>query len=432
MMRKTVGNIARIIDSGGDVALYGASPQAMQIIHALQKGYGIAPRCVVDSDIDIHGKKMQSLQILSLAQALQKWPNLQFFCAAPLVHAAIVGNLLEKGIPEARILNYEPVERYVGCPELEAYCVMTPHTLHFCCKTGELPFIPNTSQFCCETGEFPLIPLVEGQTLPDKGDYPSIVNEMSLLRKKIITNLRNGNSTICDGCQRLNEGYHFVKKRIRALNISVHERCNFKCQYCLQRKVDFGDSRLDYVEFASTLLESLPDLPLDIAPGEIVIHPKRQSIYKLAEDRSAKIYTNASLYDTGLAELLAGGFATLVVSLDAGTRKTFAAVKGVDFFERVRDNLRGYRAACDCPNMVLKYIFMPGQNDNPDDVHGFAEVCEELTPVSVDISYNMHASKTLEPETIQAMKTLYTRLDVSGIITHLRLIPYEYVQSIRG
>jgi pyruvate-formate lyase-activating enzyme len=408
MMRETVGNIARIIDSGGDVALYAASPQAMQIIHVLQKGYGVAPCCVVDSDSYIHGKKMQSLQILSLDQAAQKWPDLQFFCASTLAHAAIVGHLLEKGIPEGRIINYESVERYMGCSELETTCLRAEHNLRFCCETGEFPFIPNN------------------------GDYPSMINEMSLLREKIITNLRNGNSTICDGCQKLNEGYHFAKKRTRLLNIS-DGRCNFQCQYCSRGKIDlgtFGDNDIDCVEFANTLLETLPDLPIDIAPGEILIHPKRKSIYRLAEDRSAKIYTNASLYDTGLAELLAGGFATLVVSLDAGTRKTFAVVKGADSFERVRDNLRGYRAVCDYPNMVLKYIFMSGQNDNPDDVHGFAEICEELNPVSVDISYDLFASKMLEPETVQAMKTLYTLLDGSGIITHFRYIPFEYVQSI--
>jgi pyruvate-formate lyase-activating enzyme len=410
MMSETVGNIAKIIDGGGDVALYAASHQTAQIIHALQKRYSVAPRCVVDSDICVHGKKVQSLEILSLDQALQKWPNLWFFCASIISNAAIIGILLEKGIPEDRIINYEPVERYVSCPELETTCLQAEHHLRFCCETGEFPFIPNN------------------------GDCPSMINEISLLREKIITNLRNGNSTVCDGCPKLNEGYHFAKKRIRLFKIAGNGRCNFKCQYCLPGKigpVTFEGDRIDCVEFANILLETLPNLAIEIAPGEILIHPKRKSIYKLVEERSTKILTNASLYDTGLAELLAGGFATLLVSLDAGTRKTFAAVKGADSFEKVRDNLRGYRAVCDYPNMVLKYIFMPGQNDNLEDVHGFAEVCEELNPVSVVIAYNLFASETLECETVQAIKTLYTRLDNSGIITRFQYIPFEYVQSIR-
>ena len=73
----------------------------------------------------------------------------------------------------------------------------------------------------------------------------------------------------------------------------------------------------------------------------------------------------------------------LNISLDAGTKSTYAAVKGLDVFEEVIETLRRYKYAGSY--MLLKYIILP-ENCNKNDFDGFVKLAQELRPISVSVS----------------------------------------------
>ena len=73
------------------------------------------------------------------------------------------------------------------------------------------------------------------------------------------------------------------------------------------------------------------------------------------------------------------------MSLDSGTRKTFAQIKGVDCFDKVKNNIRKYSKN---GRVVLKYIILPNVNDNIDDIKGFLSFAKEIGTDSIEIVRN--------------------------------------------
>jgi molybdenum cofactor biosynthesis enzyme MoaA len=87
------------------------------------------------------------------------------------------------------------------------------------------------------------------------------------------------------------------------------------------------------------------------------------------------LLSNFSLYREKLATLMeTGRIKRLIVSIDAGTRETFKAVKGNDRFDIVCENLKKYPVHR--TNLQLKYVFIEGMNDNETDVDGFYEIAK--------------------------------------------------------
>jgi molybdenum cofactor biosynthesis enzyme MoaA len=136
-----------------------------------------------------------------------------------------------------------------------------------------------------------------------------------------------------------------------------------------------------------------PNFSCSYTAGEISIHPRRKEICETLQmcDNSS-IFTNAIVYDEHISALLSSGRARIVVSVDAGTRDTFMKVKSVDAFSLVCDTLRRYsRESNDA--IDLKFIFLPGVNDNEVDISGFVALASEIRCSSIMISmdiFNAH------------------------------------------
>ena len=164
-------------------------------------------------------------------------------------------------------------------------------------------------------------------------------------------------------------------RRVHDLRISVTDRCNFRCTYCMPKEVygrDFAflprDQVLSFEEinriasvFAAEGVEKLR-----ITGGEpLARHEVPTLIAMLAELRTPAdrpleltLTTNGSALPARAAELRAAGLDRVTVSLDSLDETTFRSMNGVDFpVARVLDGISAAREAGFGPikiNMVVR------------------------------------------------------------------------------
>jgi cyclic pyranopterin phosphate synthase len=142
---------------------------------------------------------------------------------------------------------------------------------------------------------------------------------------------------------------------LRDLRISVTDRCNFRCHYCMPREVFGADFRflprrqiLDYEEIArlARICAGFGVRKFRVTGGEPLLrHDLPELIRMLAAIPGTEVAltTNASLLEERAADLAAAGLGRVTVSLDSLDDETFRRMNDVDFpVERV---LRGIDAA---------------------------------------------------------------------------------------
>jgi wyosine [tRNA(Phe)-imidazoG37] synthetase (radical SAM superfamily) len=374
------------------------------LINTLRKEYNISPSCIIDSDTGKHGKVFLEIPILSFSDALSLYPDLEIYIVGCNYKYQIMGNLVEKyKFSKTRIINYEPVEKRRGCTYIENVMSCGGHKLQFCCSDFGKKKSP---------------------AVMFEGDYGKTLREWADLRETLAFKLAAGEHTPCDGCHCITEDYYAVERKICWLNYGEGGVCNFNCVYCkLVEKssaVDTCGQDIELVELYRHLSvdRMLSDSPhVDVAPGEPALYKKTgETLTEIENSCFPLILTNSSIYSEKIARSLRRGRSALYVSLDSGTRETFAAVKGVDAFSQVVDNLREY-AKC-APGVVgLKYIFLPGRNDNARDVDGFVELANELGSAFVFLSYDFFSPvQVLSKNTFAAVSRMVEQLDANGRI----------------
>ena len=144
---------------------------------------------------------------------------------------------------------------------------------------------------------------------------------------------------------------------LRDLRISVTDRCNFRCTYCMPKEVYGRDHRFmdrrellsfeEITRVARTFV-ALGTRKLRITGGEpLVRRDLERLIAQLAElDVELTLTTNASLLAAKAQALADAGLDRITVSLDALDDATFRAMNDVDFpVERVLDGIDAASAA---------------------------------------------------------------------------------------
>ena len=161
------------------------------------------------------------------------------------------------------------------------------------------------------------------------------------------------------------------QRPLRDLRVSVTDRCNFRCTYCMPKEV-FGQGYaflpragiLSFEEIARVvrLFIECGVEKIRLTGGEPLL---RRDLYKLIAMlaplpglRDLTLTTNGSLLARNAQRLREAGLHRLTVSLDSLDEKTFAAMNDVGFpLEQVLDGIEAARAAGFSPiklNMVVK------------------------------------------------------------------------------
>ena len=160
------------------------------------------------------------------------------------------------------------------------------------------------------------------------------------------------------------------RRPLRDLRISVTDRCNFRCVYCMPKEI-FGkgyaflpqDQVLTFEEIARLvrIFVELGVQKVRLTGGEpLVRRDLEQLVGMLAPiaDLDLTLTTNGSLLAAKAAALAAAGLKRVTVSLDSLDDETFKRMNDVDFpVDRVLDGIAAAEAAGLTPikvNMVVR------------------------------------------------------------------------------
>jgi len=161
-----------------------------------------------------------------------------------------------------------------------------------------------------------------------------------------------------------------LARPLHDLRISVTDRCNFRCVYCMPKEV-FGreyrflgrDALLTFeeIERLARVFATLGVRKLRLTGGEpLVRHDVEQLVLRLAriEGMDLTLTTNGSLLAAKAGALAAAGLKRITVSLDSLDDPTFRRMNDVDFpVERVLAGIAAATAAGLRPlkvNMVVR------------------------------------------------------------------------------
>lgn len=351
-----------------DVIFYGGGPWlAKNWKRLLEEGF--RPLCVCDADrtkqyLPFCG--CADLMVLPLKEALERWPAVPLYVTVD--HTAL-GNVLhyltaERRIPAEQILNDTPIEYRLGCPELETSIKFRTDRIFVRCYWRHPGINRGT-------------------------DTAADIRRFEDWRRETIAAIREGRPSPCDGCEYLKPGWYPVERQLTSLQISdsnEHSYCNFNCTYCFVHArnkppaacTEDRDEQLGVLRYVSENLGNRT-LELQFSTGELTVHPHREELLDLFARYRTTLFTNAGIYHEKIAALMSQGRLSLVTSMDCGTAETFRIIKGVDFYDAVVENLRRYGASGGC--ITLKYILLPGINDNDADAEGFIRLASELGAV---------------------------------------------------
>ncbi len=176
-------------------------------------------------------------------------------------------------------------------------------------------------------------------------------------------------------------------RTISYLRLSLTDRCNLKCMYCVTEDEQSGcltklgqDELLSYEELLRVVrvAVAMGISKLRLTGGEPLV---RRNIMRFIDQLGnvqglddIRITTNAVLLEQYADGLIAAGVNKINISLDTLKPERFAAITGVDCFDRVWRGIEKARAAGFSP-VKLNMVVMRGIND--DELLDFARMSRE-------------------------------------------------------
>jgi len=234
------------------------------------------------------------------------------------------------------------------------------------------------------------------------------INSYISKRNNFIRQFKNGDIPKgCQGCPLIKEQEwdedDISLNRIIMANIA---KCSCNCIYCVYthdnpEKKHYFNTKENYD--IKPLLLSLRNqnmirdkFILIIGGGECTEFEKgllEWLLYFAASmDGYVQILSSGIKYSSAVEKFLEKGHAELVISPDAGTKKTYEKIKQVKAFDRVWNNMKRYSEAVSkskISRMAIKYIIIPGVNDNLEEVKSFTAKCRETLcrNIHIDIEH---------------------------------------------
>jgi len=419
-MTDYIAKIAELLKSGETVIFYTVGGDTFLNIRELKARFGLLPTGVCDKDPKKQGrtwKGLEGLIVQSPDEVMQSLPKTYWFIPSVNYRYQIIGYLTqERGIAPSRIVNYEPVRKFRSCQHLNQSITYD--------RTGKL-------SFCCRK----TCPSVAPEERLNGAAFRKLRDDLL----KLVEEDRVPAESLCAGCNFIKEDYYPVEPKGLFISYNRNNVCNYHCCYCtVSHAPEIGkDEGCHTVNEVVTALRQenvlAEDYSLSFATsGEPTLYPGRKEVYQTFDGDLICILTNGFLYDPDLFALLNQKKAYILDSIDAGTSETYRRIKGVDGFERVRQNLKKYAQAA-VGLVMLKYIFVPGVNDTPEDVDGFIDLCEETGAILAIAAVDFFSTEKITDHTKNMINRLATGLVARGIlcVPYTSSQPVEYAAEIR-
>lgn len=173
------------------------------------------------------------------------------------------------------------------------------------------------------------------------------------------------------------------QRKVEYVRLSVTDRCNMRCFYCLPKGHNSFAARNEYISYdeIETIMAAFTELGVKrirITGGEPLVRPdltkliSRLGMLPGAEDLS--LSTNASLLEDYAYDLYAAGVSRLNVSLDSLNPKKFREITVNGDLDAVIAGLMAAKQAGFSP-IKINMVLMKGIND--DEVFDMYEFCVE-------------------------------------------------------
>ena len=187
---------------------------------------------------------------------------------------------------------------------------------------------------------------------------------------------RNGNlMPNCVGCVFLEEKEWDEEDYINFLQFNYWVQCNSKCTYCyeVQNKKIFDKIKpYNSVPVVKDMIDKgilRPGGEVSFGGGEPTIAPEFEELIKLLTAsgfKNMRIHSSGIKFSPAIEEAIRKGVLNVVISIDAGSDKTYKKIKQVNAYKKVLENMKKY-AEANTENyglMTSKYIIIPNVNDN--------------------------------------------------------------------
>ena len=262
----------------------------------------------------------------------------------------------------------EPCSYSLSCSWLRDVLVLDDGGVRYCCVPHNVNRIPRVNFSDCE-------------------DFQELCERSNRVRNNALNNLKNGaEEGYCAGCQEAKWAWWPDKLKIKRLEFNTGFLCQFNCVYCTaihargngalpDADIECTKRAIDYIKYLCKSGVINDKTMVVISTGEITINPLQDELMELFQDNPCCVLTNGAVYSLWVEKVLGNDNSFLNISLDSGTPETFIRVKGVNLFDKVCENIRRYSKY---GRIELKYILIPGLNDNFSDFKGFLDLAEEI------------------------------------------------------
>lgn len=404
------------------LVLYGAGRNAKKGLENVKKSNfatSHAVMCFCDKDKNKQGTLCLGLPVFNLEQVREKYGNYfnLYITTDTPIRYEIQEELVGVGVDKDRILNYEKVSKYRSCAFLQEQLILFSHGMQVCCN-----FNINGNPF--------VIPW-------DKdGNLEKNVSDFIEKRDQTIENIKKGVPTACDGCEFICENYWKADNRITSLSFSFLVSCHLTCIYCpcVQEKPSVQQRefarQFDFKKVLNVLEKQnrLSDRAvIGFSGGEITIQPRKDEWLEASKNYTVNALTTAIKYDQKLSEAVGTKDGYILISVDAGTRKTYKKVKGLDAFDAVWDNINQYVNSG--VTVQLKYIVLP-ENSDDENIDEFINRAAVAGVDLVFISFDFFAKYQLTDEMTNQIVKMRMNAEKMGLNSQWAFGTEQYPDKI--
>ena len=225
----------------------------------------------------------------------------------------------------------------------------------------------------------------------------------------------------CEGCYQIEKKAPEKHRKIYDLAIAAWQICNSNCVYCEAEYLrNYKNYLNDYTTFHKKFVEQYDLLKIikeliskeilakeariDITGGEPTMYPRFNEILANLTEygcKNIRILTNAISYSPSIEKALINDAATMIISIDAGSKEMHKKVKGVSSYDIVWENITKYAKLLpkDSKHDIdLKYILIPSLNDIKKEVEKWIKLSKQAgaTCVSVDVDFRVLAKVNVD------------------------------------
>ncbi|HKC63110.1 MAG TPA: GTP 3',8-cyclase MoaA [Pyrinomonadaceae bacterium] len=173
-------------------------------------------------------------------------------------------------------------------------------------------------------------------------------------------------------------------RQIRDLRVSLTDRCNFRCFYCLphgEPPVAPKEQMLSYeeIEYLSEIFVSLGIEKIRLTGGEPMMRRDIETVIRKLSALKPRLHdlaltTNGYFLPDRAEELKEAGLDRITISLDSLKRDVFRRMTGVDVLDRVLEGIEAAKSAGLNP-IKINAVIVRGHNE--DEVADFAHFARE-------------------------------------------------------